>query len=359
MKSILFAVPVMLALATPSSAGSTQSNAAHFLSNYQTAVTYARNGWPGFRPNTIPKLILDRNNAGVVTSIIAFDHPNPSAFGNAQPMRLGDGTTGRAFLITNPTSNATLNEIENFEFSANLGGAPTFVIASQCADIEQDNCLSGPEFTAYTLHEMFHRYQDEAFKQPRWADQSTYYYSKDFIRLTLLENQLFTQAKSDISASQATALAQKLIALRDARHKLSDLTALDEQQERFEGTARYIEHLVADSIGAGYGSDAYTSDLKHGVSVGQVKDELSFGRFYATGAIGMLLGERIGIDTMKAKIEAGQSPLEVLADHFVLSSEARQNLLNQVVAEFDANGSVSAKAEELAASAKSEPDIWN
>ena len=86
-------------------------------------------------------------------------------------------------------------------------------------------------------------------------------------------------AKAGDRATQQ-GLLRHFITIRSQRMGSFATVALDNEQERIEGTARYIEEEIA--IGQANSAFELSSDL---LSEGSIKDTFAFGRFYATGAI--------------------------------------------------------------------------
>ena len=324
------------------------AQAATVIENYNNALPQVREAWPGFDPARIPKIIVMRDAVGAASALIAFDHPNPDALGDAVAVATTEGT---AHVVFTPNANLQINEFENFEFSWPVAGAPTFLIASNCS-LPDDPliCAETPDFTAYFMHEVFHRYQDDAFRDVRWEDQNTYNYDPDFIYATLIENRLFAAAAAEQYPDALISTVQDLVAIRAYRRTMAGVVALDEAQERIEGTANFIEgHASGEAI-------MPAEMLLMPLEQGWVREELGFGRFYVTGRIAVELAERLGAEDYAAQLTAKETPMDLLAD--LVEAVEPEDAFRRAVERFDPNGALQVEAARYAAWAQNEPDIF-
>ena len=171
--SIARSIGIMAAFFSVSSAPlfakSVEAQVTAFLDNYDSVHDNAVGAWPGLSFDTIPKIVVMRNSERRVIGLLAMDHPNPEALGKP---RLVTSEESKAVLIETPSNPDVFKSLEHFEFSMPVAGAPTFVISSNCVDPEWvEDCMSSPDYTAYFLHEVFHRFQDDAFVLSLGADQ--------------------------------------------------------------------------------------------------------------------------------------------------------------------------------------------
>ena len=325
------------------------AQAATVIDNYNDALPQVRSAWLGFDPVAFPKIIVMRNAAGDAKALIAFDHPNPDALGEAVPVEIGEGT---AHVIFAPLRSLRINDFEYFEFSRPVAGAQTFLIASNCSLPDDPMaCAETRDFAAFFMHEAFHRYQDDAFRAVKWADQSTYNYDPDFIHATLIENILFAEAAQDRDPVGLRALVRELVGVRAYRRSMSDVVALDEAQERIEGTANFVENHVAE--GDILPSELLTAALEQG----WVRDELGFGRFYITGRVAIELAERLGADDYAARLTTRETPMELLAS--MVEPAAPEVAFRRAVERLDPDGTLRQEAERYAAWAQNEPSIFD
>ncbi len=332
---------------------------AALLRNYDKSMEDSLGSWPGFDPAQIPKIVLARDRNRETSHLLVLDHPNAEAFGKVTPLTDTVGETGRAFLVKNPEPSPALEAVENFDFALPLGGAPTFVIVSHCdaPEIEQD-CATNPDFTAYLLHEVFHRWQDHHFLPRHDVDQSAYDYSRDAIAAVLLEMAVLHAAVSTQDARERMDLARQFVAVRRDRAARFRHVALDNQQERYEGTARYIEHRIGRTLGTQFDESTFAESLQDSIDIGFVNDEVGFGRFYATGAAILQLAMLLGVEDAREQITKGAAPTEVLAKVALVDGQAHAMLIANARKRFDPQGVLSAKAARFAQSALDEPDIF-
>lgn len=325
------------------------AQAATVVENYNDALPRVRSAWHGFDPVLIPKIIVMQNAAGAAEALIALDHPNPDALGDAVEVETAEGT---AHVIFAPKVDLEISDFEYFEFSRPVAGAPTFLIASNCSlPGDPTICADTHDFMAYFLHEVFHRYQDDAFRAVRWQDQSVYNFDPAFIHATLIENRLFAAADVEQDPDALRAIVRDLVGVRAYRHAMQSVVALDEVQERIEGTANFVEdHATDQEVLLAY-------FLTVPLEKGWVRDELGFGRFYITGRIAVELAERLGVEDYAARLSAQDTPMELLAS--VVEPAAPDAAFQRAVERFDPNGTLRQDAERYAAWAQTEPDIFD
>ncbi len=329
------------------------------LENYHRSYQAARTAWPGFDPNQIPKIIIGRDANGTTSYLIVIDHPNPQAFGDTVQIGRADGQPGMAYLVADPKPNGSIVAVENFDFNLPLHAAPTFVIASRCDDPAFPmDCAKAPDFTAYLVHEVFHRWQDDTFALNDIADavdQTVYDFSAANIAAILLENAVLAAALQSNDFVEKKELARQFIAIRDDRRTRFDHLDLDDQQERIEGTALHVELQISRALG----QDRRLIDGLIGpFAPGTIKDEIGFGRFYATGAAQVALAISLGVEDVTGQISAGKAPAQLLSDYLKVPLDAREALIVAAKAAYDPEGDLAKLAAIYAKSALTEPDIF-
>ena len=358
MKTVTLCLIISLGFALDVSAktplAAVQADAKDLLTNIEKASPEAMAVWPGFNPDDYAQIILGRDAQKNIQHMVVINHPRATELGQAHD--LGNG----AWLIINPKPNPHLASVENFEFNLPILGQPAFVIGSDCADTDFDmSCMRNAEFAAYHLHEMFHRYQDDHFIDSGHVDQDAYDYSADNLYLARLENEILAASSQETDQTVLIEMAQRLVALRAVRSAASDFVTLDEQQERYEGTASFIEHNLGHSIGSSLHAGNYGTDLTYPIEEGSVKADFGFGRFYGTGAAILHLADRIGVKDMPSDIEGGMTPMQVLAKIAPVPAQDAEAIVSNVIADLDPNALLRADADQWAAWAKTEPSIWD
>lgn len=110
---------------------------------------------------------------------------------------------------------------------------------------------------------MFHRYQNQRFTGP-FGDQDVQNcpVTADAIAMAALEERALAEALETNSQLVRETAARRLSALRMARLQADERIVLDNEQERFEGSARYVEHrLAGDDIRFAYHRGNYSAEL--------------------------------------------------------------------------------------------------
>ncbi|WP_339951009.1 hypothetical protein [Yoonia sp. 2307UL14-13] len=327
-----------------------------FLTHYDDAYPAAQAIWPGFDPATIPKVVIGRKPDGSTDSLIIMDHPDPQSFGVTVDIPRPDGKPGKAFLVTAPHDNPKIAGVGHFAFNVDLHDAPTFLIASDCTDPDiPDDCAAYPDYIPYLVHEVFHRWQDDRFAgMEAFVDQTTYDLKPAAIAAILLETKALQAAITADDIALQRSFAQQFLAIRADRAARFDHIDLDAQQERIEGTAMYVELQLP--INDGMAKDILRDALDlDGLNEG-IKDELGFGRFYASGAAVITLAIQLGGDDVLKQITDGAAPADILAQ--VVGTNDRSQLISAAKAQFDPDDTLATRAGKLARIAETEPDIF-
>lgn len=327
-----------------------------FLTNFARVSPRSSAAWPGFDIRQIPILIVFRDAAGDPVRALALNHPNPPALG--QSVNVGPLTDGsRASEITNLKFQNELKKIENFVFSLELGGAPTFVLSLDQESVYIFLQTDRTEFIAYVFHESFHRHQLDNFENAHDDDsQEADDFSEENIYLSRLEDLILLETKDARSTSELEILGAELVALREKRRARDVRVAIDDHQERIEGTARYLEAFLVGDMGATYNLNNLHHDLEVELAEIGIKEYFGFGRFYSSGAMVIHLLDRLGARGHKEAIAAGKSPMDALRDE--LRSRGISANVETVIRRLDPHGSLHRQAEEWARVAENEPDIF-
>jgi hypothetical protein len=243
-----------------------------------------------------------------------------------------------------------------FDFSVDIGGENTFVLISSTEDPVMSP--DSNEFIALIIHEEFHRYQLDSFSTPTYSqDVEGYDYSPQNIELAMLEDRIHIALKDAETIERQRALGTQLVAVRAKRLKRDSRVGLDEGQERFEGTARYVESSIGNAIGSSYNDDNYVTDLITSNDTG-VKEHFGFFRFYATGASVMGLLDTLAVNDASQKIQDGMSPMEVLASAIPIEETTWDGLIIEARAEHDPDEELPAAALEASETARHEPAVF-
>lgn len=317
--------------------------------------------WPGFSPTDHPVVLVERNDADEVVGALTIGFPNPNDLGTAE-LIADHPATGMIHRVTQLTAAALakLEPVEAFEFNRMVEGVDSFVMVAGGSD--PFFAIGDEQYVATLLHEMFHRYQFEAFVEGSFVDQDIegYDYSAANLELVLLEETALERALLAEPGSAAQIEATRwLVAMRQARLDRDSRVQLDQSQERYEGTARWLEHVLdissARATPESFANNVFGREL--GPSDG-VKEYLGFGRWYASGAALVQLAQMLGIDGVTDQIEAGKDPLSVIADEVAVDSTDVDDLVAAARQALDPSGELATLAAEFAERVPNEPSVF-
>ena len=306
-------------------AGSIESvsgDARSLIDSWRSAVSESVGIWPGYDLAAIPVVLVSVDGEGNVAAVVAFNHPDPQELGSR--VRGLDVDGHRVEVIDEVADPDRLASMAPFDFFADIGGTDTFVLVGQTG---QPGMEPGtPQFVALLAHEAFHRHQFDAWVPGDiLQDVDGYDFSAENLELVLLEDRILIAAYQAGTLADTERLARQFAAVRSARHDRDGRVGLDEDQERIEGSARYVEHSIGDAIGNTYNSTNHIGELVHyddsvenpAALGGGIKSFFGFGRFYSSGATLLALLDRLepsGIDVAERLLE-GDTPAQLLAQH--------------------------------------------
>ncbi|MDE0189159.1 MAG: hypothetical protein OXN80_08665 [bacterium] len=327
---------------------------------WRSAVLHSDGVWPGYDLAAIPTVLVTLDAGGGVAAVVAFSHPDPEGLGSE--IRHIDVDGHRVAIVGQVADPNRLASMAPFDFFADIGGADTFVLVGQRGEPGREP--GTPEFIAMVVHEAFHRYQfDEWAPDAAFQDVAGYDFSHENLEMALLENRILIAAYQADTPAETERLAHQFVAVRAARHQRDARVVLDEQQERMEGSARWIEHRIGDAIGNLYTSANHTSEvglldrnLDDPMSVlGSVKSFFGFGRFYSSGATQLELLDRLGVPVIDVskRLRDGGTPAQLLAQR-VEPLDDVEALVVAARTEHDPGGRLGREAATLAELAASE-----
>ncbi|WP_419864981.1 hypothetical protein [Candidatus Poriferisodalis sp.] len=298
---------------------SPSASAQLLIDRWHAAVSASTGVWPGYELAAIPAVLVSIDRAGAVSAVVAFNHPNPVPLGS--PILRLDVGGHEVAVIAEPTDPDALFAMAPFDFYADIGGTATFVLIGQQGDLGTEP--DSPAFSALLAHETFHRFQFD-----NWSEDAAvhslegYDLSPAGIELVLLEDRILISAYEAASAAEAERLARQFTAVRAARHAASPSVGLDEQQERIEGSARYLEHLIGDALDGTYTSTNHAGELMFyddmdadaAAQLDGITSFFGFGRFYSSGATLLSLAHRLGapIDDIASRLSDSTTPAQML-----------------------------------------------
>ena len=330
------------------------------IGSWHSAVSASSGVWPGFDLASIPTVLVAIDKGGAIGATVAFNHPSPRALG--VPIRNLDVDGHTIVVIGEVADPDWLAARSPFDFFADVGGTDTFVLISQEGEFGRES--GTPEFMAMLVHEAFHRYQGDEWR-PGTARQyvDRYDFSAANLELALLENRILITADLADNPGDLEHLARQFAAVRATRRQRDFRVAHDEEQERTEGSARFVEHVIGEAIGhAYYTSTGHTGELDdydRNLAVPElqhygVKTFFSFLRFYSSGATLLVLLERLGASDVAQQLQDGRTPARLLERHVAPLGDLDE-LVADARAHHDPDDRLAAAAATLAELAIDEP----
>jgi hypothetical protein len=248
--------------------------------------THAATIWSeDFRFDAMP-LVLLRRDEGRGAHAYLLAHPG---LDGARTVTVPDdlGNLGSVFRVealpTYPDGDV------EWEFNWPVAGVDTMLFAFGLAD---EFPVSDPDWVWFAVHEAFHRYQDTegAWDEVPGATQdlTDYPLEPTNAALSMVEDRTLSAALTATDeAARRTALDDFLVVRDDRLRRWPIVRRLDENQEKFEGAARYMEVGLDDA--AGYdGRDRLLGDLEYITDptylAGNAGWYLGFDRYYVSGA---------------------------------------------------------------------------
>ena len=331
------------------------------IQDWRAAVSASAGVWPGYDLASIPAVLAVIDSKGSVGAVVAFNHPSPHGLGAAIHSLEIDGH--EMLVIGEVADPDRLRSWAPIDLFADVGGTDTFVMIGQQGEFGLEP--NSPFFVALIVHEAFHRYQIE-----EWAPSASvqyldsYDYSAANLELALLENRILMAAYRAEVPADLERLARQFAAVRAVRHQRDHRTAHDEEQERSEGSARWIEHRVGEPIGFLYTSNNHTQDLHSynqrlsdpRVLFGTIKDFFSLNRFYSTGATLLWLLDRLDVPDVTQQLKDGKTPAVLLEEHLAPLGDLDE-LVADALADHDPENRLGATSATLTELALDEPSM--
>ena len=253
-------------------------------------------------------------------------------------------------------------EIPHVEFNGDLSEEDSFAVIAGGVDASLNP--AHVDWSAAFIHEMFHRYQVARFRGPLGdQDVKNYAYTADNLELATLEERALAAAVTADDATARETAARRFAAIRLVRWQADPRVALDNDQERFEGIARYLEHrLAGGDTRIAYHGGNYDIDLLGDPDAvwefGEtVKGYYGFGRFYGTGAAILRVLDLLGAVGVAEAVTEGQSPADLLIEHLGVTSAEAPQLVADARAAYDPDNELPAAAERAAAIAATEGPV--
>ena len=320
----------------------------------------AKNVWSGYDPNDEPIVLALKDDAGELRGVLAINHPKAVELGDAEKLDTSSTSLDSAYLVTNVAAEEAerLQQMPTFDFHMKIKGVDSFAMNAGGEEFFDPETA---DYTATLIHEVFHRFQDSGFQGGIGGqDVDGYAYTADNIELATLEDRALVAAIQAESGEARTDAARSFAAIRLARLEADPRVKLDNSQERFEGTARYLEHKFAGADEQySYNETNFDRDLvTDPLAAGGVKEHYGFGRFYAGGAAILHVLDLLGVENAADRVNAGESPSEVLIDVVGVERNEVEALVAAAKKGLDPEGQLAANAEQAAQKALQEPSVF-
>ena len=289
-----------------------------------------------FQFDQVPLLLVRTDKTNKAQYAYLVNYPNPEKVASAEPVTLPAGVNLPPVYRLSTIPNAErLTDALPFDYFYPVNDNQVYM-ARYTSDASA-NPLAVPtsfQWIRYLVHEGVHKFQIESWTQAeKQPDQASYPLESDSVALMMLEHKILLDALAAKDDGAVQEKVQQFLAVRSERmKKWPTVGAVDNAQELTEGSARYVEFRL-DAI-AGVANER-SVDVELGYIFNpkeQLRDYLTFGRHYATGAALGLLLDRLGVD-WKPQAEKGVTPYDLLAAKYAAAAPA--GLLDKVYAAYD------------------------
>ncbi len=311
-----------------------------------------------YRPQNEPILFV-RTNGGKFSHAYLINHPAPNAVAGAVRINASALSNLPPIYRLNQLSPEQLEFIGNFDFEFPIGGSDVFAVTYQKRSaskvrkaLESENIYQEPgqssfadvasdDWILFLAHEIFHRRQFKLWAQfENDQDLDRYNFSQENIAMILLEQEILTNGLRRRTKEAAQTALVEYAAIRQYRQARFGLQVktLDSAQEIYEGTSRYIEHRFGEILGnSEFNMNNFAEIIENDQELfreSNVREQIGFGRFYASGAGVAALLDRADIE-WKNTIRFGQNFNDIIRDNFVLQDE--RNIISSIRTRYDYN----------------------
>lgn len=292
-----------------------------------------------YRFDKKPLLLVYRDGNGSEKHAYLLNHPEAASFPSAELVQTDPALhLPPVYKLTDLPRKEDLAEVPNFDFQFDLASTPTFVMIYNDPSVDAISAPVSPDWDSYLVHEGLHDQQFLTWEANanEVQDEANYPLSANDIASIRLETKLLIDAFKATDPELRDEALKRFVAVRSERMQTNDIVKnMDGAQERYEGTARYTEHRLAEITP----NPELLSPLKllEATLIPKAsRGELAFGRFYETGAVLSLLLDQLGLD-WKPLLEAGQSQYDILSNHYELTNNdsAKAELLNNARGAYD------------------------
>lgn len=281
-----------------------------------------------------PLMFIYRNSNSEFTHAYLLNNPKVASLPTAQFVKNDYGLD--VYKITDLPNKARLNEASHFDFQVPIAGKKTFVMIYNDAKVDPLAAPVSANWDAFVAHEGLHDQQFSSWKMnfSDIQDKGNYPLEADDIASIWLEHKLLIDALQIQEESTKKEILKSFVAVRSNRMEQNNIVKhMDGPQERYEGTALYLEYQLAKFI-PNPRQISLINHLEMTLSLNAKRHELAFGRFYSTGAALSSLLDDLGL-SWKQQLEDGSTQYEVLSKHFALSTKEKEQLLSSTRNQYD------------------------
>ncbi len=272
-----------------------------------------------YRLDQMPIIFVRADAQGNPMYGYLFNHPDPESVPSAQLVETDPALNLPPVYRLTEFVNAEQIRMLPFDFFHSIGETRTFLFKYADAGTDAFSAPNSADWMRFVIHEGLHRDQFDRWNEPQQYFNPDYPLDGDNLAHIVIEQRILSAALQTGDAAEREALLQQFLAVRHYRISQNGIVAnLDNVQELIEGTARYIEYryddvMEFDDVDRNFPQTEYLKIALDSSNAGFLRDEVTFGRFYATGAaIGTLL-DRIGVEWHELA-ENGQTPYDILSN---------------------------------------------
>jgi len=200
-------------------------------------------------------------------------------------------------------------------------------------------------YTQTIAHEVFHVFQNENWATPVNAiqDADNYPLNKDLVSLQLLTYAIAKKLPAETNKATVLSYLKMYVAIRSKELEL-DPTAnklvknMANEQEKLEGTARYIEFSIAAKVVTGYNENSFVFAIEQSTSgltnKADFRDIFTSTIWYLTGASATYMLKNQGVN-IEAGLKANITLYDIAKTYLNLSTQDMATALQSAKDQFN------------------------
>ena len=248
-----------------------------------------------------------------------INHPNPEAIAGVSRLTLSDNLALPPIYRVDQLNKAKLTQNPHFDFEYPLADESVMMMKYTTPDVDSFASPTSEDWDLFLAHEVFHRYQFRNWQEnDNDQDLNNYNFSADALALMLLEQHILQAGVNAVDSAARTVALRQFAAVRDFRIETygRQIVTLDNEQERSEGTALYIEHQIQALLNRPLIdlTEELTPSFDDYVEF-DMREYFGFGRFYGTGLAVCRILDLQGVAWKNDVINA-KTPYDVAINHY-------------------------------------------